>query len=164
MAGFHLSVWGWSAKPVLPVFCFCADGGGLPMGLVGDAEHGGGGSGLAVGRELPIVPCVGSARRKPALAYFFRSPDEYDRVRTQAPLHAVCLPAGDGIAARLSGGAAEAPARGEGGGDQHAVEGTGGSWADGNAASDLPGNRHHVCRTAAAGCVAGNPQPQKLSR
>ena len=51
-----------SEKPLHPVFCFRSDCCGLPLGLVGDAEHGRGGSGLAVGGELCAVPCVGDAR------------------------------------------------------------------------------------------------------
>ena len=38
-------------KPVLPVFCFRADCGGLSVGFVGDVEHGWGGSGVAVGER-----------------------------------------------------------------------------------------------------------------
>jgi hypothetical protein len=69
------------------------------VGPVGDAEHGSGGSGVAVGRELPLLHVWAAGAGKATLAYFFWPADEYDRVRAEAAVHVVGLLAGDGIAA-----------------------------------------------------------------
>ena len=59
-------------------------------------------------------------------------------VRAAASVHAVGIPAGDGTAAGISGGAAETSAGGEGGGHRNTVSGAGGSRADGHDRADFP--------------------------
>src|ERR1700678_1240804 len=156
MARLYLSIRRRSEKPILPLFLLCADRSGLPLGVVGNLEHGWGGSGVALGRKLSSAACVGHAGRRSPVAGFGRSASQRYGIRTEAFVHAVDLPARNGIAAGLSGGATEALADGEGCCNQHAVEGSRGIRADWNAAADWPRNRNHVWRVASAGGVAGS--------
>ena len=98
--------------------------------------------------------------RDAAVERVHRAARKCEGVRTQAAVHALGLSDCDGVLAGISGGAAEAFAGGEGGGDRDPVEGASGSRADGDHPADFQFSFVDVWGVAAGGCVAGSAQSQ----
>ena len=157
LAGFDFNFRRGPRTPFLPVLLFRAGGGGLPLGTLGDAGHGCGGSGLTVDRELCIDSSLACSWRFAALASFAGLASQR---REFEPQRLFMLSVYLIVMGLLLGYLAEqqkhlraekAVVTG------HSVEGTSGSGTDRDDGTDLPANDVDVRGVAAAGGLAGNP-------